>query len=280
MVESQDQSVEQNYEQLKKIGAQKIHEQTHIPKVQCEDLVNGYFESMTKIQFIGFISILEREYSIDLSATKEEGLKYFSQQEETPRLEESKVFVTPKKVASYSIFYIFAAIIVFIAVFIGIDSEDKKVEPKIDSKKIKLVASKIEPKKETEVIETTKIIEDESIKEQVIKEQEKEEIIKEVEETNLNSKFQIIPNIRLWIGYINLVTGKKEQMILKKLEKLELDADANWLLSLGHGDVSFDVNGELDKYKIPKNIRFLYKDGELKKITYKEFLSLNEGKGW
>lgn len=250
----------ENYAELEKIGAQKIHEQTHIPKIQCEDLVSGYFESMNKIQFTGFVSILEREYSLDLSALKAEGLKSFKGKTEFVDIADSKVFITPKKSKSYTLYYIIAAILIFLFVFFGLSSEDEKTEPKIDNKKIEQVASKIAPKPVLE----------ENIEVEEVVEEEKKEL----------TPIKIIPNVKLWVGYINLNTGRKLQKIVPQYEALELDPEGHWLLSLGHGDVSFEFAGELKEFKEAKNIRLLYKDGELKKISYREFLALNKGKEW
>lgn len=241
--EIDNKKLKENYETLEKIGAQKIHEQTHIPKIQCEDLVNGYFESMNKIQFTGFVSILEREYSLDLSALKAEGMSFFEDKDDIPDIAESKVFITPKKTKNHTSLYIIAAILIFLVVLFGLSSDDKKIEPKIDNKKIEQVASKITPK------ETPK---------------ENTQVEIEVLEEKELSPLKIIPNVKLWVGYINLNTGRKFQKIVPEYEALELDPKGHWLLSLGHGDVTFDVNGELEKFKESKNIRLLYKDEELK----------------
>lgn len=247
-----------NYEKIKSIGAQKIHEKTHIPKVSCEDLVNGYFKSMNKIQFLGFVSILEREYSLDLSDLRAEGMAHFSQIQESPTIE-SKVFITPKKTSSYTLYYIIAAVIIFIMVAVNMPSSDIEQNHKIDNEQIEEVTSKIKPQEE------------------IVPQNEVEQI--KPEEKVLN-EFKIIPQTKLWVGYINLNTDKKQQITLEQSEELELDPKGHWLITLGHGHVTFNINGELDKHKDYRNIRFLYKDGHLKKINYEEFLDLNKGKEW
>jgi hypothetical protein len=269
-MEVDHQELTQNYEQLKKIGAQKIHEQTHIPKRQSEDLVSGNFESMNKIQFTGFISILEREYSIDLSALKAEGLNSFKDNTQQTEEVESKVFVTPKKAKNYKSVYIIAAVLIFIFVIIQLSSENESIEPKIDDKNIEKVASKIAPKDEN--LDSNNSVEKDIVndKNQVSKKQELEKV----------SELKIIPNAKLWVGYIDISTGKKYQKIIPSYEGLELEPSTHWLLSLGHGDVKIVVDGQERDFKEPKNIRLEYKDGELKKITYREFLVLNKGKEW
>jgi len=243
-----------DYQKLIGIGAQRIHEETHIPKAHCEDLVNGYFGSMNRIQFLGFVSILEREYSFDLGYLRAEGLEHFSHIKEVPTIE-SEVFITPKKTKSYTKYYVLAAIIIFFLVIVGVPSSNTTQEHKIDNENIEQVTSKISTQ-----------------------EQELEE---EVEpEAKVMTELKIIPKTKLWVGYIDINTGKKYQKTIELNEELSLDPTGHWLLSLGHGHVSFNVNGELDTYKNYRSMRFLYEYGELKKLTHAEFLSLNKGKEW
>lgn len=247
-----------DYEKLKDIGAQRIHEQTHIPKAQCEDLVNGYFGSMNRIQFLGFVSILEREYSFDLGYLRAEGLEHFSHIKEVPTIE-SEVFITPKNTKSYTKYYVLAAIIIFFFVLTGVPSSNGTQEHRIDNENIEQVTSQISTQ-----------------------DQEMQEVATAVEEEPqiVMTELKIIPRTKLWVGYINLNTGKKYQKIVDVTEELALDPTGHWLLSLGHGHVDFSVNGELDTYKDYRSIRFLYEYGELKKLTHAEFLALNKGQEW
>lgn len=244
-----------DYEKLKEIGAQRIHEETHIPKAQTFALVHGNFESMNKIQFLGFVSIVEREYSLDLSELKDMGLEhFFDGHHEEEILTETKVFVSAKKSKSYTLYYIAVAIIIFLIVALGDSSSDKKVEPKIDNKNIEEVTLKISPKGQSDDISVSAKIDD------------------------IPGEFTIIPRSELWIGYIDMDSGKKHQIITS--DNLNLDPKVNWLISVGHGNVTFNVDGESDKYSSSRSMRFIYKDGELKKISRRHYLSLNEGKEW
>ena len=91
-------------DKLKAIGAQKIHEKTHIARIHVQAILHNSFEGITKIQFLGFISILEREYSVKLDELKARGLEYFGGEtsQESDDIE-PHVFVTPKKKKSFKI---------------------------------------------------------------------------------------------------------------------------------------------------------------------------------
>jgi hypothetical protein len=81
---------------LKSIGAQKIHEKTHIARHHVQAVIHETFDDMTKIQLLGFISILEREYSVDLSDLKIKVQDFFSVTIAEDE-QNAKVFVSPKK---------------------------------------------------------------------------------------------------------------------------------------------------------------------------------------
>ena len=252
----------EGFEKLKEIGAQKIHEQTHIPKEHAESIVNKKFTRMNKIQYLGFISILEREYSIKLDNLRNSAKDYFQDSEEedeeaTPK----KLFIIPQRKKSYTKYYILLAIIILIivAIYNTSTTQQHEISPKIQNEKITQVKQKIVTKAE--------------IPEPIIEEKE------EVKEVEITPKvFKIIPNVKLWMGYIDLNTGKKSQVTFS--DEFELDPDGHWLIALGHGNVSFEIGNKFDEYKSHKNMRFEYKNGELKKLTYAEFLALNKGKKW
>jgi len=246
------------YEYLQGIGAQTIHEDTHIPKEHTRGLVNATFTNMNKIQFLGFISILEREYSLDLGSLKKKGLEYFEDNAQEFTIAQ-KVFVAVPKKKSFAKYYILTAIIIFALVIAGnmfISQEVKKTPHIVDNTSISTATKSIAPKIE-----------------QVMLDEAKKE-----EEKRLAATFKILPKALLWVGYIDLNTGKKYQKTFK--DELALDPHGHWLLTLGHGNVDFDVNGELQQFTTSRNLRFVYQDGELKKIRSAEFKKLNKGEKW
>ncbi|HLD23799.1 MAG TPA: hypothetical protein VJA83_07630, partial [Sulfuricurvum sp.] len=60
------------FEDLQALGTEKIHERTHISRDKVELVMTKSFSQIGRVQFMGYISILEREYDIDLSGIKEE----------------------------------------------------------------------------------------------------------------------------------------------------------------------------------------------------------------
>lgn len=59
---------------------ESISERTRIPIENLESLVHGEWDRLKKVQALGFISILEREYGADLSDLRQECRNYFDSQ--------------------------------------------------------------------------------------------------------------------------------------------------------------------------------------------------------
>ena len=281
----------EGFAKLKDIGAQKIHETTHIARLHVQALLDENFENLNSIQFLGFISILEREYGIDLSELKNNGLTYFDENiVEVKEEKKVKVFIPHKKKGTLTFFYIAIAAMVFIAFsYLNIFSTNCEVPDiiKVDNSAIESATSNLS-------IETVDIktddIEGSAIKEEVnldnsIESNQADKVTKQkakVKEVKKASdeivSFKIIPTLEVWLGYIELGTHKKNQKTFT--DELVLDTSKDWILAFGHGHISIEVNGIIKKFKNPKNIRFSYINGELKEIDLEEFKDLNKGSRW
>lgn len=253
---------------LREIGAQKIYEDTHISLKHVQSVIHESFEGLTKVQFLGFISILEREYEQDLSVLKANGLKYFND-ESFRGPEHSSVFIETKKAKKPTLIYILIALFVFVIVaYISIQSTPPtEVSEQIDNSTIESVQKNLDPIVVDENISTLNSIQvDENL---TVPEEEVVEVI---------PSLKIIAKSKLWIGYIDRKEEIKKQTVIKK--SLELDPSKEWLLSLGHGNVDIVINGVIQEFKTAKNLRLLYKNGELKQLTVRDFKILNEGRVW
>ena len=259
----------EGFEKLKSIGAQKIHEKTHIAKYHVQSLLHNNFDEMTKIQFLGFVSILEREYGVHLDDLRERGLHHFA----SARISEAdgRVFLQAQKNKSNGALYT-----VLLVVFIGIGMFyffTKSVEEPALS-----FSAQDNTTIQTVKEEILQIPSDANVSESnfVENNQTAIEVVEEVTPPVL--KLKIKPHAKLWIGYIDLATHKKSQITTAKT--IELDPTKEWLLSLGHGDISVDVHGTVQKYNSANNIRFLYREGTLQELSFKEFKELNKGAVW
>lgn len=290
-------------EQLRNIGAQKIHEKTHISREHVQAVLHETFDGLNKIQFLGFISILEREYGVDLKDLKAKGLSHFDYIVEEPIHVNTKVFTQPRKKKYYTYLYITLAVLVFILFSyydlfpsFGNNSQVRHV----DNKLIEDVKKNIEPalnsisdsnysdKEETDdqQSDSTSVTLDISTPEtsDTPKVSEKSEISDNTEATaaaesaEVVKSVKIMPKTKVWMGYIDIDSEKKYQKTFS--DEFDLDTSKDWLLLFGHGNIDIEVNGELEKFNTSQNLRFKYIDGELTKITIKEFKELNKDSQW
>jgi len=110
------------------------------------------------------------------------------------------------------------------------------------------------------------------------------------EETNIDEAVAVVaetvskvvvfhPLKKVWIGYTNLDTMKRETKVTE--DDIEFDtAVGKWILVAGHGSIAFQINGEdIELEKKDKNY-FLIKNGKVQSIEKEEFQKLNKSKVW
>ena len=270
-------------EQLQKIGAQKIYEQTHIPAEHVQAILHGSFEGFNKVQFIGFISILEREYGLKLQTVKLKGIAYFDDASEE---EEVSIFLQQKEQKRNRLLYILLFGVVFVVVMLVyfLQSNTVPIKENDSNSTLQQVQAKVEEKKVSVPQSSATISVDENRTQSQVQTQTPEKLTQEVvqqtqEEPKKVPEILVIHTKKpLWIGYIDVQNNIKKQLTIK--ESFSLDPSKEWLLVLGHGYVSFDIGGDTIKFQKTKGPRLHYKDGKLQEIPLKEFKRLNRGNVW
>jgi hypothetical protein len=262
-------------EKLRDIGANKIFEQTHIAKKFVEDILNENFASMNKIQFAGFISILEREYNLDLHELREAYNDKFNKAES----KKGEPFVISaqegEKQSTNKNLYIAGGLIaagILVALLSFSNApEEKNTAPKQAVEDTTQANDELD----TITIQEAKVNLNHLGNTTVETLKPQEEVT--IEPVHLG-KFEIIPRSELWIGIVDLETFKRTQKLGSV--PFELASDKNWLLVMGHGYVNFEVNGEEQKFKDENKVWFAYENGTLQKLTRNEFKEKNRGKAW
>jgi len=293
-------------DRLKNLGAQKIYEDTHIPINQVQAILYENFDGMTKVQFVGFVSILEREYNEDLRETKERGIAYFDEQKSRDDAEYAeRIFVDPSAQKKKIVFvFLLAFILLLIAIYFTINSDKISFNNLINQENKTEVSSSMsskEPEKKspdtafvelnTTVEQNTTVtkLESNTTAEKNTTEElltaNKEAIastpaedIQKKEEKAAPSSLKILPKTKVWLGYIDVKTNKKYQKTVRK--ELSLDPAKEWLLLFGHGNVTVAVDDKKYKFSKKNTLRLHYKDGKISKISQGEFKRLNRGRKW
>lgn len=307
----------EDFEKLKSIGIQKIHEATHIPRVHVQAVLDENFEDLHSVQLAGFISILEREYSLNLSKLRNKAKEYFENNK--PILKKRKsatLLIASKKKRSFTPVYIVLGLVIFVMFAFfnkpsdgeiskvdnsAINSAQNSILVVADEKNISkaednvtLNAEKLEPAMQQEMMQNpvepvAQLIKQEAVQEvtpeaiakvvqEVTQEANKTAVKEVVKEATQGSSLKIISKNKVWLGYIDLSDYKQYQKSF--LGEFTLDSTKNWLLVLGHGLVEIEVNGVVTKFEKSQNIRFSYIDSKLKEINAEELKSLNRGNKW
>ncbi|DAB29417.1 MAG TPA: hypothetical protein CFH84_09595 [Sulfurimonas sp. UBA12504] len=277
------------FTKLKELGAQKISEETHISKQHVQALIDENFKLVQKVQFLGFISIIERDYQIDLSELKTKALAYYAQNVviKTP----VSVFIEKKSHKSSKGIYIFIALIIFLAVaYYSLDSKSPTID--MNATQVESITQEIEALVESNMTDenitdnnlsaletnSSDLPEEEMEGNATLQTDEVPPVIPMQESGIAMDSLKIITTKKLWFGYIELDTEDKKQIVFS--DSFELDPKKNWLLRLGHNDVEIELNGEKTSFEKSKNLQFLYKDGVLQQLSLSEFKKLNKDREW
>jgi hypothetical protein len=279
------------FNKLKELGAQKIHENTHIAKEHVQAILHNSFDGMNKIQFLGFVAILERDYNVELSELKIKGLEYFLNVEPEPE-KSDKVFLEKNKTSFTPYIFAILVVVVVVAFFVLNKSFSNEAQIKLEkiddsaienaqtnllqnSKKIVELNSSVQEKEDLTIVDKPKskvvVKIDSKIKEKKLSDNEPSVI-------EPKGSLKVIPHTKLWMGYTDLKQNKKYQKLFT--DELSLNPNTDWLLNLGHGNVSFELNGKTIDYNSIKNMKFLYTDGNLTEITYKKFINIKTEHKW
>ena len=71
---------------LKEDNIEVISEKTKISKFNLEAISAAEFDKLRKVKSLGFISILEREYKVELTALREQALEYYDKNSEVQKV--------------------------------------------------------------------------------------------------------------------------------------------------------------------------------------------------
>lgn len=272
----------EGFTKLKELGAQKVSEETHISKQHVQALLDENFKVVQKVQFLGFVSIIERDYQIDLSELKTKALAYYEQNIVT---KPTSMFIEKKSKKSSKGIYILVALIVFLLVsYFNIDTDTPTID--VNATQVASVTQEIEALVESNMTEDNLSVVDSNMSDLPDEESEVNATIQEEvvvaeplqTESFKTDSLKIIANEKVWFGYIEFGTDEKKQTVFS--DSFELDPTKSWLLRFGHSNIEIELKGEKLNFKKGKNVQFLYQDGALKQLSMEEFKTFNKGQAW
>lgn len=267
------------FSELQALGVEKIHEKTHISRDKIELVLTKSYGEINKIQFMGFISILEREYGIDLNDIKEEFLQYQEEHKNSFQPKQS-VILQPSSRAKQK--WIMAGLLLILMLIVGGYLTQAKManDPYEEVMQLSTAAVEvIDDAKELNTSEAVEINATEPVNEQNASvPQASAQPVQPVQNVSVASGLELRPVYKVWVGLIDLATQQKTQMITK--EPIKIDTSKNWLIVLGHGRVEIVSPAGNEMINDANTVWFQCENGVLKRLTNKEFIAANGGKGW
>lgn len=280
-------------ETIKALGIDRVHAETHISATNLEAIFTKSFEGMPKVQFLGFVSILEREYGVDLSGLKEEFVRYG---EEHGIDDPSKTTIVPpsfdlqKKRKGWAYIVALVAGIVWVVYLIGSSPSQESAVPapkKAPAETVKPVetapAEAMIPEAEAEPLQAEPaeavLTEGEADMEAAAVEPEAAEPeAAMLPEPVIHDTLQILPKVRLWVGMVDLESYKKSQVTTA--DPIVIDTTRSWLLIFGHGNLKIEHSGEIIDLQSKEPLYYHYDEGTLNEISESEFKRYNRGRAW
>jgi hypothetical protein len=267
------------FEDLQTLGTEKIHEKTHISRDKVELLLTKSFGEIGQVQFRGCISILEREYGIDLSGIRLEYTEYWGEHAHT---------LPPKR---YAILqpqnngkekWMIAGGVLIVLLLVGgyflqgvLSNEPNAEVMTLDTPKVEPVVRTYEENNTTDMAESNITAESNATSGAV----DANTTLQTRPLTMTKSgTVTIRPNYKVWVGMIDMASGAKTQLITN--DPIVIDATRNWLIVLGHGRVEIETPEEKQVLKEKETVRFICENGLLKQLSLEEFIERNGGRNW
>lgn len=297
------------FEDLKKLNIKEISKITHIEEKTIEQLLNKDFKNLLDFNVNGFLKILERDFGLDLSDIKNEFDEFKSQNvskkttiiKQMAKKQSSNTTNIPIK-KSRIIFPFLLLLLLFILIFFKTDifnfiknNENNAVYSNATS------VDKIKTDLESIGINVPKFDENNTLIESNQSEGENNESINALEksilvekehnaslENNASAKTEnnaSMPNTaiissknKIWIGIIDIKTGKKTMQIANEPYKIDLSKDS--LLMTGHGEFELKTDDKVQEFNNKNSMKFLIENGKISQIDIETFQKYNGGKVW
>ena len=306
-------------ENLKEIGIKEISRKTHIEPTFLQYIFDKNFEKLSRLNIRGYAKILQREYGVDLSELLAEYDAFMQENtpdESNKTVVSPKIAsytpddITNQRQGGGSGFFFWIIILAiigggayyfdaykYVQNFIATLNEDNTSVSYSQSSIVNEVKKNIIDTNVTITQNTPKIEANaSSVKisapaeqnasanisnlEQPAIRQEPSQPAPKVEE-NLTKPLNeaiIMPKQKVWIGVINLENGQKISSDTSK--DVSINLDKRQLVVCGNGNIEVKIADKVTKYNPSRPARFLVENGEMKFVSYDEFVELNKGKSW
>lgn len=295
---------------LEKIGLHEVCKKTHIEVKQLEYMINAEYGKLNKINTLGFVKILSREYKIDFSQWLEGFEHYWKEHKSDEDIRKDKIFVRAKSdkksgkgVWTFLLLSIIAGAVIFLSYFkqeIDVSALWDKAKSETSGsgfqnapvvqeaanslgikveEKITVEANSSNTTTEVIVVPLTLVEDVQTAPAAQSTETNKTSLsdtplLKDVP----NNKAMLIPTRKIWIGTILLDDKTRKESSGDKT--LMIDLSKRQLIKTGNGFFKLSYDGSVEDFTEQGSTRFLVENGTIKKISEEIFVQMNQGKNW
>ena len=307
-------------ENLKEIGIKEISRKTHIEPTFLQYIFDKNFEKLSRLNMRGYAKILQREYGVDLSELLAEYDAFMQENmpDESHKTKVSPKIasytpddITNQRQGGGSGFFFWIIILAiigggayyfdaykYVQNFIATLNEDNTSVSYSQSSIVNEVKKNIIDTNVTISQNTPKIdanassvkisapaeqnvtVSPASVDQNAAKPSMAAQPAPKVEQnvTKPLNEAVITPKQRVWIGIINLENGQKTSSDTSK--SVNINLDQRQLVVCGNGNIELKIGDKVTKYNPSRPARFLVENGDMKFLTYDEFVEMNKGKSW
>ena len=307
-------------ENLKEIGIKEISRKTHIEPTFLQYIFDKNFEKLSRLNMRGYAKILQREYGVDLSELLAEYDAFMQENtpDDSHKTKVSPKIasytpddITNQRQGGGSGFFFWIVILAiigggayyfdaykYVQNFIATLNEDNtsvsysqssivnEVKKNIIDTNVTITqnATKIEANSSNVKIsapaEQNVTVSSASVDQNTVKPSMAAQPAPKVEQnvTKPLNEAVITPKQRVWIGIINLENGQKTSSDTSK--SVNINLDQRQLVVCGNGNIELKIGDKVTKYNPSRPARFLVENGDMKFLTYDEFVEMNKGKSW
>lgn len=272
---------------LEENSVESISKKTNISVDNLKKLFERDFSAFKKVQALGFISILERDYGLDLSALKQECKDYFVDDEEDVKI--SIYQVKPKGKGRW-LFFIF--LLFLLAAVASLMIYNYTVQSKQNGGQMFLTQEMVLGEVNASENIPEDMVANGTISKDELKEVKDESLafedndfagMSDADQENnssatASSKIILTPKYKLWFGIYDMTSGESSHQIIKV--PFELALDNNLLIATSRAAFSIEAGDTTTGYKDFKEHYFMIKDGKFSEIKREEFIALNGPKKW
>lgn len=277
-------STMKSFEDLQALGANSIHERTHIARAKLEQLLHKSFDELNRVQFMGFVSILEREYGVDLDALRSEFDLYVGLH---PDIAIAKSSVVLQASSNSRMWWIAGAFVAIVALMIigWMMQGELSVSPKeeviaLNSATIAVLDTNSSDLNVSDVNGTNDINSTTEITAIPLDQEDNKSVESDNQSRTFNfgNVLSIKPASKVWVGMMDLATREKTQKVTR--DPIVIDSTKNWLFIFGHGRLEMVTPSGSTMLKERNTVWFAYENGSLRQLTSEEFKMKNQGSNW